>query len=295
MQRARAADRHPISGPLERRGTARSARVTGDPPRTLFRFDDEPTAARLVELGGAGAGGFFAGGLDDDGPWAVRREPETTLGSVLKREGREPLAWKRAVTICLAAAEALAASEKAGVVLGLFGPDSIALAPGDEGEPERIWVQGEALFDVAIGIADERTLAAKSAHYCPPTQAEGAPWDAGADRYVLGLCLYRALAGSHPFAGAGLRKALEAAATREPPPFPDAIAGGLPAGLMGLVLRMIAPAEIDRPASAEAIADALSRFVPKRGAALLPAPPRRARTTNDGRRESAAGPAPTLV
>ena len=271
MQRVVAAERHPTSGPLERRGNARSARVVGAPARTLFRFDDPSVATQLLELGAEGAGGFFDGGVDNEGTWAVRREPETTLGSLLKSRGRAPLEWKRAVSLAVTAAEALAAGESKRVVIGLFGPDSIAIANDPETEAEHVWVQGEALFEVALGVANDQTLAARSAHYCAPAQAEGAPWNAAADRYVLGLCLYRALSGSHPFAGAGLRKALEAAATREPPPFPDDVAGALPAGLMGLVLRMVAPREDDRPASAEEVADALSRFVPRRGAAFLPA------------------------
>jgi hypothetical protein len=291
VQRVRAAEQHPLDGALERRGRARSGRVQGAPARTLVRFDDESVAETLLALGSAGAGGFYEGGLDAEGAWAVRRDPGTSLASVLKSSGRSPLDFKRAVAIGLAAAEALSACEARGLVAGLFGPESVALSVDPESEAEIAWVVCEALFDVATGALDPAAIAAKSAQYCPPAQAEGAPWDAAADRYVLGLCLYRALSGSHPFAGAGLRKALEAAATQEPPPFPEAVAASLPAGLMGLVLRMIAPRPESRPSSAEEIADGLSRFAPRRGGAFVrPAQPRPARETTP-----AAPAAPTLV
>ncbi len=291
MQRARAAEQHPQSGPLERRGRARSGRVDGAPARTLVRFDDEAVAEALLALGARGAGGFYEGGVDAEGPWAVRREPETTLASLLKASGRSPLPFQRAVSMAITAAEALSACEARGELAGLFGPEAIAIATDPTNDAELVWVVCESLFDVATAAIDAGTITAKSAQYCPPAQAEGAPWDAAADRYVLGLCLYRALSGTHPFAGAGLRKALEAAATQEAPPFPETIAATLPAGLMGLVLRMVAPQVEARPASAEEIADALSRFAPRRGGAFV----RRASAVPKPAPAAPAPAAPTLV
>mgnify|MGYP000116587514 CR=1 FL=1 len=88
--------------------------------------------------------------------------------------------------------------------------------------------------------------------WTPPPQADGEVWDSAANRYVLGLMLYRLLAGEHAFGGAGLRHALGEARHREAPPFVAAVAGALPSGLQSLTLRMMDPEVKRRPGSAKA-------------------------------------------
>ena len=58
-----------------------------------------------------------------------------------------------------------------------------------------------------VGHADDRAGVGRIGKWVPPEQAGGAPWDAAANRYVLGLVAYRLIAGEHPFAGGGLRGA----------------------------------------------------------------------------------------
>ena len=86
--------------------------------------------------------------------------------------------------------------------------------------------------------------------WTPPSQARGAPWNAAANRYALGLVLYRAIAGVHP-AHAERRVRLDA--SWSPPPFPEDVAQTLPLGVQSTVLALLDPDESARPSSAAAI------------------------------------------
>jgi hypothetical protein len=224
----------------------------------LFRFAAEAKerVRELVEIGADGVGGFFDGGHDAAGVWAVRRD-DPSLATLLK-SARDGMPWEKASRIGFDVAEALAACEKAGRFAGALRPDSIRCG-------ERAWIAADDWIAGVAGATPEGTETI-SPLWCPPKQAEGAAWDATANRYVLGLVIYKMLSGSHPFSGAGLRRALEAAASQEAPPLPDGVASTLPPGLQSLVLRMLHPKEEERPGSAEEVADSLSRFAPRVGA-----------------------------
>jgi serine/threonine protein kinase len=103
--------------------------------------------------------------------------------------------------------------------------------------------------------------------WCPPPQVDGAPFDHQANRYVLGLLLYKMLTGSHPFGGMGLREMLEAARSSEPPPFKQEQATALPPGLQSLVLKLLSQDPAARPSSAAEVADALHGFSGRAGLA----------------------------
>ena len=91
---------------------------------------------------------------------------------------------------------------------------------------------------------------------------------------MLGLVLYRLLAGEHPFAAKGLRLGLEEQ-RRGAAPLPDAIAAELPPGLQSLCLELLNPDPARRPRSAAVIADALGGFLDEAGAARTDAAARR--------------------
>ena len=148
-------------------------------------------------------------------------------------------------------ARSLAACEAASRFPGPLGPDAIV-------------VDGDAARLLGASPGGARAAETASPLWTPPEQQDGAPWDAAANRYVLGLVLYRLIAGEHPFAGAGLRHAMEAA-RRAPPPFKESVATALPAGLQSLTLRMLDPDAGQRPASARAIEEELGGFVGERG------------------------------
>jgi len=186
-----------------------------------------------AQLGGAG-----------DGPGGAKR---TTLAAVLKAS-REPMPWRRAVSLGVDIAEQLSEAEAKGDIEGPLGPDAVVVVDDDRAV-------------LTLAESKQRGAGSLSPVWCPPAQADGAPFDAAANRYVLGLLLYKMLTGSHPFAGAGLRRALDAAARAEAPPFKAELAEGLPPGLQSLTLRLIHPDPTRRPADANAVLDTLSRFV----------------------------------
>lgn len=181
----------------------------------------------------------------------------TTLQALMRTE-RAPMPWRRAVSIALDIALDLARfdAQRGGETPALT-PDGVlvsALADGPLGDRALV------MFADEPGAA-QRTMPTLAPIWCPPAQADGAPFDAAANRYVLGLMLYRLLSGTHPFSGSGgLRRALEAAQTREVPAFHPAIAKTLPAGLEALVLRLLDNDPARREGSARAVAEVLAGF-----------------------------------
>lgn len=141
--------------------------------------------------------------------------------------------WREAVTMLEAWARALAELERKGLGETPLGPDDFVV----QAEPHV--------------VPSGKT---PSARFTPPEQIDGAPWDAAARRYVLGLVAYRLLSGALPFAGEGLRRDVEERATRGVPPFPDEIAETLKPGVQSLVLRILSPKPSERPRSADEIA-----------------------------------------
>ncbi len=272
-------------------GYGRAARIDLEGGVELFRLEpaDRAIAIAWRELDAHGLGGFFDAGEDARGPWLVRRD-DLTLARLLKTE-REGIPWERASRIALDVAEALAHAERSGISPGPLGPDAIHVR--DDGGA---WLAADPLFASQLGAEEPAGTGTVSPLWCPPRQAEGAAWDSAANRYVLGLVLYKMLSGSHPFSGAGLRRALEAAATQEAPPLPDRVASALPPGLQSLVLRLLHPDERERPASAEAVADALSHFSPRAGArAHLPIARATVRASSHGAVPVSPSPAPVPV
>jgi eukaryotic-like serine/threonine-protein kinase len=245
----------PEGGPLPPLG--RAERRESPPGREIWQLAlaDEPVARRLLRLGEAGVGGFVEGGIDREGGavWLVRRAAGASLYERL-RARKGPWPWREALALARSLATALAACEKAALFPGPLTPEAVIV---DEGAAT---FTAAGLVAALVGAADSasRSGGTVSPLWIPPAQADGAPWDAAANRYALGLLLYRMLAGEHPFAGAGLRHAFDEAAHREAPPFREAVATELPAGLQSFCLRMLG-AE-GRPASAREVEQELAAF-----------------------------------
>lgn len=235
----------------------------------LFRLEasDEPAVHRLLSLGESSIGGFVDGGTDEHGAWIVRAAPSENLADRL-RSKKGPWPWRDAVALALTLAEALAACEKASLFPGPLSLDAVQF-----GADDRAFVNAARLVAAILGAKEGATRADTEANaplWTPPEQARGSSWDNAANRYVLGLLLYRLLSGEHPFAGAGLRHALDAA-QREAPPFVESVAHELPTGLQSFALRLIHPVANERPDRAFVIVQELGRFLrgesPARGAA----------------------------
>jgi hypothetical protein len=245
----------------ELEGDGREAWVLGAGDRAL--------AEALVALQASKRlGGFVALRETEDGLRVERANGTPTIESV-----HAPMSWREAVALVETFARALGELERRTT-------RPLSLGPADFVVGADAHLRADAL--VAEMVSTDAP-AAPPARFTPPDQIDGAPWDAAARRYVLGLVAYRLLAGALPFAGEGLRRDLDERATRGVPPFDETIAASLKPGVQSLVLRMLAPRPADRPRSADEIA--------RECATLL-------RTTSPGRRRrearmaAAARPAP---
>ncbi len=267
MKRASPADEGFVAGEeLERLG--RAARWALADGRELWRLppDARAVGVRLGRLAAIGVAGFVVAGEDDDGPWLVREAASPMLGDELRGQGPTP--WRDAAAVALSIAEVLEGCEAQALFPAPLAPGAVRLAGG------AATLRADALVRDLVGAPPP---AEPSPRWSPPEQVAGAAWNNAANRYVLGLILYRLLSGEHPFLAKGLRLGLEEQ-RRGAPPLPDAIAAELPPGLQSLCLGLLDPVPERRPGSAAEIVEALGRFLADKSGPPERAPPRAGRT-----------------
>lgn len=216
---------------------------------------DRAVFERLVEAGQHGVGGACRteSPLELALPKGVRTSADLRAGERL-----DPARALGALHVWLGA---LAWCEAHAVRLGQLGPRDLVIEP-------RPFVRADEWMALALG----RSLDAASQRgtglsaWGPPEHADGALWDAAANRYVVVLVAYRLIDGHHPFSGLGWRHAAQARAERGPPPLEDDDARRLPAGVHAWILASLSPDPRDRPSSAKAMHEALGELL--RGRAL---------------------------
>ena len=203
-----------------------------------------------------------------------------TLETVLQGEA---LTLERAVRIATQVAEALAAAHAVGVVHRDVKPANIFLV--DPGERDFVKLLD---FGVAkLRLKDEPSVDTTqqgallgTPSYMAPEQATSGEIDVRADVYALGTTLYRMLAGCLPFGGPSFNEFVSQVLHDAPAPLPHATLGGepIPAALSELVLRCLEKKPEARPATAEALVQALEscgatrrRRIPWRGLAAVAA------------------------
>jgi hypothetical protein len=248
----------PAAGPpLESIGQAR--RFELELGRELWRLPDDANASELLELGSLGLGGFVEGGRDDEGPWLIRAASKDSVGEWLGAREQAGVVTSDAVAaivgVVLVLARRLASAEARNLYPGPLASRSAWLSEG-------VWLDAEPQIRERVGAAAAphgSGSASLSRDWLTPEGVAGRPEHAGSNRWRLGLILYRALAGHGPFAGLGLRSAIDQLA-RGVPPLPDAVAAGLPPGLHALLLRMLDHDPARRPESAASIVRALEEF-----------------------------------
>src|SRR5690606_29111802 len=207
--------------------------------RELWRLTEQLGGAveRLLALGRAGVGGFVKGGCDEEGPWLIRDVGTVTLEEFWS--GKTSFEYQTALRLISALAGCLETCERQGLWPGTLHPNNIGIRP----TTLAVTLRADQLVRAELGLRSlpGRLDSASATRWTAPEQAAGAAWDEAANRYVLGLMLYRLLAGEHPGRGSGLRLGLQRLATRGPAPLSDEVAGALPPGLQSYCLRLLAP------------------------------------------------------
>ena len=176
-----------------------------------------------------------------------------SLATALAREGAFPLG--RAVAVAAAIAEGLASAHAAGVVHRDLKPDNVLL-----GKDGRVVITDFGIARALAGGGASSTMNALlgTPAYMAPEQVEGRPdVDARADIYALGALLYELLTGCLAWPG-DAPFVVAAARLYAAPPDPRARRADLPPACAELVLRCMARAPSDRPASAAEAGAALA-------------------------------------
>jgi serine/threonine-protein kinase len=227
------------------------------------RFLNEASAAgragnpHLVET-------FDAGTLPTGEPYVVMELLEgETLASVLERERYLDVA--RAVEIVAQAAEGIDAAHRVGIIHRDLKPENLFITLRDKAPFVKILDFGVSKFATASVAPMQQTRAGMlygSPAYMSPEQLRGeTDVDARADVFALGVVLYQCLAGVLPFDAPTVEALIVRALTRGPEPL-DAARPELPAGLIDVIGRALAPSREARISTARALAEALLPFRP---------------------------------
>ncbi|MBK8216504.1 MAG: hypothetical protein IPK71_22470 [Myxococcales bacterium] len=218
----------------------------------LVRFGsaDHARAERIYSLSVAGLFGIRAAGVDAEGPWLVREPGAPTLED---RPEVDPL------ELATSLARALAACERSALFPGPLRPRDVSRFEG------RISLRADALYRALAGMPADPSAREGASRWDSPEVASGRAPDAASNRYALGLLVYRAATGAHPFAGVGRLEAQNLAA-HDPAPFPSEVASRLPPGLQSLVLELLDPRPDARPRSAADVARRLEAIATGRRA-----------------------------
>jgi len=201
-------------------------------------------------------------------------QPPLTVGELIAGEDLDglrarvgALPWRRAAEIVESCAEALAALASAtGAAHRALKPGNVRLGAG--GEPR--------LLDFGIAELGVQPVAPRGGvyvEYRAPEQLEGAPGDASADVFALGVLLFEMVTGVHPFAGPSTFKVMHRVLLQAPPrPSELAPELGLPATLEALLARALARRPADRFADPAELGKMLALVRRASGALLAPAP-----------------------
>lgn len=187
------------------------------------------------------------------------------LAAVLRQDGPPPVPV--AVGWAAQGAAALAAAHTAGIVHRDLKPANLMLTTGGE---VKILDFGIARY---MAAGDKSSKVMGTLAYMAPERFDEQSGDARSDLYAFGCVLHELLTGSTPFGATG-PVAMMTAHLNKAPVAPGTLRPDVPAALDALVLRLLAKAPEDRPASAAEVHDALRALAaaPQATMPLTPAP-----------------------
>jgi len=188
-----------------------------------------------------------------------------TLGAYRARIGHVPL--PEIVRIGREIAEGLAAAHERGLIHRDIKPENVILeGPGRHVKIIDFGLARDTAADAApAGVTQDGAVVGTPA-YMSPERIGNQPVDARADLFGLGVMLYELLADRLPFSGASMMAMLASISRGQPPALAE-VAPGVPDDVATLVMRLIAHAPADRPASAREVADALATIERRAGGA----------------------------
>jgi serine/threonine-protein kinase len=185
------------------------------------------------------------------------------LGQLLRAEG--PLSVRRATRIARAVAEALAAAHAKGIVHRDLKPENVFVIEDATGDRVKLLDFGISKLLGAIQGLDAPSATRTGTtlgtpHYMAPEQAQAQKdVDHRVDVYALGVILYRALTGQHPFDDASLPVLIVKICVDPPPPL-RRYRGDVPEELVQVIERMLAKDRNERFASMDDVRAALAPF-----------------------------------
>jgi serine/threonine protein kinase len=183
-------------------------------------------------------------------PWSFWKGE--ALDSFQKKVGRLSLA--HVVRIGKETAQGLAAAHARGLVHRDVKPSNLWL----EAPTGRVKILdfGLARLTSEASSLSQVGLVVGTPAFMAPEQARGEGVDYRADLFSLGCVLYWLCTGRLPFQGTDLLSTLTALATHDPEP-PKMIAADVPSALSDLVMELLHKEPSRRPASGQAVIDAL--------------------------------------
>ena len=197
-------------------------------------------------------------------PWyAMAFVPGESLRARIDRERQLPV--DEAVRITAAAAAALHAAHREGIVHRDIKPENVLLAGSD------VYVAdfgiAKAVLDTGAEKLTNTGFAIGTPAYMSPEQAMAETVDPRTDQYSLACVLYEMLTGEPPFTGA-TAQAIMARRLTEPPRAIRPVRPSVPAAVEAALLRALERVPADRFTDVAEFAGAL------RGEASAPSPPR---------------------
>jgi serine/threonine-protein kinase len=214
---------------------------------------------------------LYDSGVHDDALFLVtERVDGPALSQVIGREGQ--LELRRALEIALGVAEALEAAHSVGVVHHDITPGSVMLTA--EGRVKVVDFGVAGFVQEAFSLAHSSKLGpAGTPEYVAPERFDGeGGGGAHSDLYGLGGVLFAMLTGRPPFTGLNLYAVLALKAS-EPAPDARSLRPELPAGVAGLVARLLDRDPAGRPAGAAETVRELRALLAAAGDEAVPEEP----------------------
>src|SRR6185312_4706899 len=178
---------------------------------------------------------------------------------------RGPIPPGEATRILREVAWALAYAHAQGVIHRDIKPANILLERGTE----RAMVTDFGIARLAHASGDVEGELLGTPEYMSPEQASGDPLDGRSDLYSLGVVGFFAVTGQLPFTGTSAQSFLAQHITKPAPPV-SSVARGVPAPLARTIDQCLQKEPSQRPATGEALAEALLPTLARREEAPVP-------------------------